>query len=141
MNQDIIKIIVGYLSVEHRLVCREWSKLIPYNINKLEDIFSESSNTIFEEVKNYEILRKFVALLTRTNRLNLGKCCMDCTEFGEMHLCLAGSVVCYRCLYTHSCNSVCKYCNFNGICSHFKVCDECEVSMCDECYNFHDCDK
>ena len=39
---DIIRLIVGYLPVKHRLVCREWSELIPYNINKLITLLNDT---------------------------------------------------------------------------------------------------
>lgn len=135
MNRDIILIIVGYLQVKHRLVCKEWSKLIPYNINKLENILSKSSNDIFEEVKDYTILRKFIKLLHRTNRLNFGICCVDCKEFGEIYECLVKSSVCYRCLDTHRCITSCKFCDSEITCKELTTCDECEISLCYECYD------
>lgn len=72
---DIIKIIVNYLPVKYRLVCKKWSLLIPYNANNLSKLLNRNNTRelILNEIKD-DKLYLIVSKILEDYRFDHNKC-------------------------------------------------------------------
>lgn len=120
MNINILESIVCHLPIEYRLVCRKWSKMIPYNVNKLRQILNKKDtfdilkeefkdtdisiiiNTIFEDNRISDPVRMCDKCKFEENEKNISKC-TSCEK-----------LICIDCIYEY-----CKTCN-NGVCEKKK---------------------
>ena len=138
MNIDILKLIVCPLPIKYRLVCREWSKLIPYNVNKLRQILNKKDTfeILKEEFENTDISTIINTIFEDRRISNPVRKCDECNyEEEEINMFECPScekMICIECAYLY-----CINCN-NGICNKEICRREYRKNYCGrcECYGF-----
>lgn len=75
MNMDF-SLIMRYLPVKYRLICKEWSRLVPYNAKKLIPLLGKTDTVdkLLEQVKHDRILYKVLSTLCYDTRLYMIEC-------------------------------------------------------------------
>ena len=81
LSQDVIRLIIRYLPVKCRLVCREWSESIPYNFNRLKRYLNndDTIELLLKECKSNKSLIEIIKVFKGDDRMKL----RDGKKFGE----------------------------------------------------------